>query len=144
MPTFKDNYGDTLEVSVENSDYVYISVSDDDESVQVEYNSEDAINIADAIYEAAGKETRELPAGAIAASEISLNEALIRVAAVNNVHVTFRYAKTDRSPIEVRTFIPESVRDQGDHVTFLGQDTDRHGLRSFRSDRIKGTVQVVA
>jgi predicted DNA-binding transcriptional regulator YafY len=85
-----------------------------------------------------------VPGNVVKASEVSLNEALIRVAAAHNVAVTFKYSKSETSPIEYRTFVPRAVRNMGDHVTFVGEDNDRHGVRSFRSDRIKDTVQVIA
>lgn len=82
------------------------------------------------------------PQGAVRASDVSLNEGLLRLAGVHNVPVTFKYAKAVDKPIETRTFVPSQVKDKGDHVTFVGYDEDRGGIRSFRSDRIKGQVSL--
>jgi predicted DNA-binding transcriptional regulator YafY len=76
------------------------------------------------------------------AADISFNEGLIRLAAIHDKDVTFRYAKGDGSTIETRTFRPEKVAQFPGHVTFLGYDPDRDETRSYRSDRIKGEVTV--
>lgn len=103
-----------------------------------------AIKIADAIYEAAGRKTQALPKNAVRAADIPLNEALIRVAGAHGATISFRYSKGDGQPVEARSFEPKDVKVFKDHVTFVGFDPDRGGMRSFRSDRIKGTVQVGA
>lgn len=75
------------------------------------------------------------------ASEISFNEAILRVAAVHGRKVHFRYAKTHTAPIEEREFVPEGVYESRDgNVVIVGQDDDRDGIRSYRLDRIKGEV----
>ena len=78
----------------------------------------------------------------ILASEVSFNEGLLRLAAVHNEPVTFRYAKGNGSVIEQRTLVPADVKAHGDHVTFTGYDPDRDGPRAYRTDRIKGQVTV--
>jgi predicted DNA-binding transcriptional regulator YafY len=75
------------------------------------------------------------------ASEVSFNEAIIRVAAVHGRRIQFRYAKGDGEIIETRTVEPKSVVvKNGDHMTFNGYDPDRDEIRSYRLDRIKGDV----
>ena len=78
----------------------------------------------------------------IHASQIGLNEALLRVAAVHKRPVTFRYAKGDGKVIETRTLIPSDVKTVTDHDTFTGYDPDRDDVRAYRTDRIKGQVNV--
>lgn len=92
------------------------------------------------IAEAAGLDG--VPASAVKAKDVPLNEALIRVAAAHNATISFRYAKGPGQPVEARSFAPKSVKVLPDHVTFVGYDEDRGGMRSFRSDRIKGLVAV--
>ena len=75
-------------------------------------------------------------------SDVSFNEGLMRLAAVHNKTVTFRYAKGDGSVIETRTLVPADIKTVGDHVTFTGFDPDREMVRAYRVDRIKGTVSV--
>jgi WYL domain-containing protein len=103
--------------------------------------TEAAIETADALYEAAGHRP---PSQLVKASELGVNDALIRVAELHGLKVRFRYAKSDHDPVEVRTFVPKSLKVMDDHTTFVGLDEDRGGFRSFRTDRIKGTVEVVA
>jgi predicted DNA-binding transcriptional regulator YafY len=79
----------------------------------------------------------------IRASEVSLNEGLLRLAAAHNAEVSFRYAKGEAGAvIEQRTLVPAGVKTVGDHVTFTGYDPDRDGPRAYRTDRIKGQVSV--
>lgn len=78
----------------------------------------------------------------VRASEVSFNEGLMRLAAVHNMPVAFRYAKGDGKVIEQRTLVPSDVKTVGDHVTFTGFDPDRDEVRAYRVDRIKGTVSV--
>lgn len=77
------------------------------------------------------------------ASDISFNEALLRLGAVHARKVHFRYAKTDTAPIEEREFVPEGVYETRDgNIVVVGQDDDRDGIRSYRLDRIKGEVSI--
>lgn len=80
----------------------------------------------------------------VRASDISFNEGIIRLAAVHEKTVEFRYIKGFDAPIETRRFVPSQVGGSGENLRFLGYDEDREALRSFRLDRIKGTVAVVA
>lgn len=78
----------------------------------------------------------------VRASEISFNEGLMRLAAVHNKTVTFRYAKGDGKIIEQRTLIPSGVKEKDGHMTFTGYDPDRDDVRAFRIDRMKGEVSI--
>jgi predicted DNA-binding transcriptional regulator YafY len=79
----------------------------------------------------------------VAASAVSFNEGIMRLAAVHNKTVTFRYAKGKGAVIEQRVLEPKQVTDHGDHVTFTGYDPDRDNVRHYRIDRIKGEVRIV-
>lgn len=77
----------------------------------------------------------------VAASDISLNEGVIRLAAVHGAEITFRYAKGASSAVESRTLRPTSIEVAGGHTIFRGLSPDRDGeFRTFRLDRIKGVV----
>ena len=78
----------------------------------------------------------------IRASEVSFNEAVLRVAAAHNRQVTFRYAKGDGSMIETRVLVPSKVKEVDGHVTFSGYDEDRDQIRAYRMDRMKGEVRL--
>jgi predicted DNA-binding transcriptional regulator YafY len=80
----------------------------------------------------------------VKASQISFNEAILRVATIHNREVEFRYEKSAKAPIETRRFTPVQVTETLDkHMTFNGFDSDREALRTFRVDRIKGDVRIV-
>jgi predicted DNA-binding transcriptional regulator YafY len=77
------------------------------------------------------------------AGYITLNEALLRIAAIHGVEVEFSYAKGEGSIIERRRLIPENIQVSGEgNVSFVGQDPDRDDVRQFRLDRIKGQVSL--
>lgn len=80
----------------------------------------------------------------VRASDITFNEGVLRLAAVHGRPVEFRYAKSPASPVEVRTFVPESVTQTRDgKIVIVGPDEDRDGaIRSYRLDRIKGEVSI--
>lgn len=107
------------------------------------FSKEQAIKAGVAIIEAAGGKVAD-PDAFTRASDITLNESLIRVAAVHGRVVMFRYAKTDTSPIESRKAIPSAIEKHGESTLFVGQDPDRGDYRSFRLDRIKGDVGIEA
>lgn len=132
---FKDRAGDTL--TIEEADHG-VSIDNPDSDVVDWYFSTDiAVELADAIYEAAGRTPR------VYASDISANEALLRIAGIHALTVTFRYAKGDGQPIETRSLVPERVQiNKNGDVSFVGPDPDRSGYRTFRVDRIKGVVAV--
>jgi predicted DNA-binding transcriptional regulator YafY len=79
------------------------------------------------------------------ASEVTVNEAIIRVAAAHERSVRFNYAKTADAPIETRVLAPTEVAVSDDEArVVIGKDPFRdEQVRSFRIDRIKGTVQVL-
>lgn len=80
----------------------------------------------------------------VRASDITFNEGVLRLAAVHGRVAEFRYAKSDGSPIEARSFVPEAVHTTREgNVVVLGPDEDRGGAyRSYRLDRIKGEVSI--
>lgn len=137
--TFSDVYGDKI-VLYEPPDGEEPDAAigiDSDENAYV-LDKDTAIEFATAILDEVGAEIGA--ATGARASEVSLNEALIRVAAIHKIPVTFRYVKSTTAPVEARRFVPKEVRTLADHVTFVGYDEDRDAFRSFRSDRIKGQV----
>jgi hypothetical protein len=81
---------------------------------------------------------------AVAASEVSFNEGIMRLAAVHGKTVTFRYAKgAKQSVIEQRTLTPTAVqKDDDGTIRFFGVDPDRDAPRAYRIDRIKGEVKI--
>jgi predicted DNA-binding transcriptional regulator YafY len=133
---------ETVELDFSVTDNVEIDVHDaDGDRAVVDITHDEAIQVADAIYEGTG---RKNPSNLVKASDLSVNDALIRVAELHGLRVRFRYAKTVTAPVETRTFVPKGLQVLADHTTFNGIDEDRGGFRSFRTDRIKGTVEVVA
>lgn len=84
-----------------------------------------------------------MPDSIVRASEVSFNEAILRVAAAHNRQVTFRYAKGDGNMIETRVLVPSRVMNVDGHVTFSGYDEDRNQVRAYRMDRMKGEVKIV-
>lgn len=131
-----DNHGDDLRLYESSGPHLIYLVGDE---FDYEFDNEGAAQVRDALNDLLGVENG---GEAVRASDVSLNEGLLRLAGVHNVPVTFRYAKGENQPIEARTFIPAQVKDKGDHVTFVGYDEDRGAVRSFRSDRIKGQVSL--
>jgi predicted DNA-binding transcriptional regulator YafY len=79
----------------------------------------------------------------VKASQISFNEAILRVATVHDRVVEFRYEKGKDKPIETRQFTPAKIVQSKDGMSFQGFDSDREALRTFRVDRIKGDVRIV-
>ncbi len=80
----------------------------------------------------------------VRASEVSFNEGILRLAAIHDKTVEFRYAKGDGKIIETRALKPESVTvTKNGHTTFVGYDPDREEPRSYRVDRIKGEARFV-
>ena len=141
--TISDIYDDTIEVEGRDGDGIYIDVNEGDETASVALDGEQTKALLAAIAKHAELEAPQPPAGAVRASDIPLNEALLRVAAAHHVPVRFRYAKGDGTLIETRMFTPSDVKDVGMHVTFTGYDPDRDDYSAYRSDRIKGQVQIV-
>lgn len=128
----------------QGDDYrVFHDPNDDDLSYGVELDTgTEAWFTRDGARALASHVEGAIPAGAIAASEVSFNEGLLRLAAVHGKTVTFRYAKGDGHLIETRTLKPESVSEVKGHVIFTGYDPDREEPRAYRVDRMKGEVTV--
>lgn len=81
----------------------------------------------------------------IRASDISFNEGIIRLAAIHQKTVEFRYVKDEKHPPETRRFIPKVEGGDGAKLRFTGLDPDRdNNFRSYRLDRIKGTVDILS
>jgi predicted DNA-binding transcriptional regulator YafY len=77
------------------------------------------------------------------ASQIGFNEAILRIATIHDREVEFRYEKGVDKPIEARRFTPEAIKQTKNGMSFVGFDSDREALRTFRVDRIKGDVRIV-
>lgn len=133
---FIDRSGDPLNVEV--ADHGVSLENPNDRALWEWYFTPDqALQVADAIYEAAGRTPR------VYAADIDANEALLRIAGIHALTVTFRYAKGVGQPVETRSFVPERVQVSKDgDVSFVGPDPDRGGYRTFRVDRIKGKVTI--
>lgn len=79
---------------------------------------------------------------AVRASDVSFNEGVLRLAAIHNKKVVFRYAKGEKGAvIETREFKPGSISGEGAALRFTGYDEDRDAVRAYRIDRIKGEVR---
>lgn len=80
---------------------------------------------------------------AVLASEVTFNEAILRLAAVHEREVEFFYKKGGDSTPSTRAFTPESVSVAPDgSVSFTGPDPDRdYAPRCYRLDRIVGDVE---
>lgn len=72
------------------------------------------------------------------AADISLNEALLRLAIVHERTVEFRYAKGSGQNIELRRLAPGDLKEVKGHLTFTGYDPDRDDVRAYRLDRVRG------
>lgn len=140
--TVTDRHGDTTTVTPYDfrTQEPGIELLSDDKDMF--FNVPEAVQLADAIYDAAGVKRSD----GVRASDITPNEALIRVAAAHDLYVTFSYSKSDTSPIEFRRLKPESIKASNDgNVLFTGHDPFRDdSIRSFRVDRIKGFIKVSA
>lgn len=76
------------------------------------------------------------------ASDISLNESILRLAILHDRSVTFRYAKGSGGTIETRCLEPSEIKEVKGHTIFVGFDPDRDEPRSYRLDRIKGEAKL--
>lgn len=82
----------------------------------------------------------------VKASDISWNEGVLRLAAIHDKLVEFRYVRAEGATPETRRFVPHTVHGEpaAANIRFTGEDPDRDGgIRSYRVDRIKGDVRVV-
>jgi hypothetical protein len=140
MSTFQDVCGDYVDVT-DSGEYVYLDSYENDKHTELQFTVENAKALALDIFQRAGGSDE----GPVLASNISFNEGVIRLAAIHNKCVEFRYVKGPGSPPETRRFTPSGVQGNGDKLRFVGKDPDRDDdYRSFRLDRIKGTVGVIA
>lgn len=146
--TITDFYGDSFEVcGYDSSDGFSIDVNptgEDDVDIVTYFAFPDrdaAVDVIDALSEIVGH-TPNVAAGAVRASDVSFNEALVRLAIAHNREVEFSYAKADGSIIELRRLQPASLREVKGHVTITGYDPDRDEPRAYRLDRIKGEVSI--
>jgi predicted DNA-binding transcriptional regulator YafY len=92
--------------------------------------------------EAIAKAVATIAPRVVCASEVSLNEGLLRLAAAHEREVEFGYAKGDGAVIERRRLVPYEVKQVGDHLTFVGYDPDRDEPRAYRVDRMKGEAKI--
>jgi predicted DNA-binding transcriptional regulator YafY len=110
---------------------------------EADVSQEVAVEAAYAVLKHIGAPAHDAPAhDAVLASDVSFNEALLRLAAIHERTVEFRYAKGTGYVIETRQLVPQDVRQVGDHLTFTGYDPDRNDVRAYRVDRMKGEVTV--
>lgn len=79
----------------------------------------------------------------VKASAVPFNEAVLRLAVVHGKEVEFRYVKSENDPPQTRRFVPESITQSQEGMSFRGNDTDREAIRTFRVDRIRGDVRFV-
>lgn len=78
-------------------------------------------------------------------SDISFNEAVMRLSAYHGARAGFRYTKdAPGNPVEDRTLDVEEVTvSQDGNVICTGTDPDRNGApRAYRLDRIHGAIKV--
>lgn len=148
---------DTLDVSA-LGDVVQFTVEEDGRSSSFCATPEQALLISSEVMQA-GFELADVDINAVMrdvatrlnadtplvkASELTANEAIIRVAALHELEVEFEYSKTPFAPVETRRFSPCNVVKTGDgYTTFNGEDAARHDVRAFRTDRIMGNVRVL-
>lgn len=102
----------------------------------------DAQEVVNAIAEVANLDVDKPRPDAVLASDVTYNEAVLRLALVHSRTVRFGYAKGDGSFIETRRFEPDAVREVDGHLTFTGWDPDRREVRAYRLDRIQGEVSL--
>jgi len=133
--TISDTYGDDLFVS-KTEGLIYLHTADAD---QYEFEPEGAIEVAKALYEAAGKavvDITEFPS----AHNVSFNEAMLRLACVHKRTVQFRYEKQNGGFIESRRLNPTGIVGKDDTLGVEGTDPDRDAPRRFNLGRIQGEV----
>lgn len=134
--------------------YSYVDIHvyvDSDGDVSIDGDGEDYLNAAEAtkLRDALNRHLGDVSSESdddtiVRASTISFNEGVLRVAAVHDKQVTFRYAKGGGTVIETRVLKPAEVKTVKDHKVVVGFDPDRDEVRSYRLDRIKGDVAVTA
>lgn len=145
MLTITDLDGDAIQLSsaqrqgCEGGAYINIDDRDGEFGGAVVLNKEQALKAAQVLIENAGGNV--VPLDSLKrASDLSFNEAVLRVACAHKRTVTFRYAKDKGEFIEARRLNPEKIVGENDTLAVVGTDPDRGGPRRFRLDRIKGEV----
>lgn len=134
MGIFHDTALEEVEVS-RSGGSVYL----DAETGDLLFDKSTAIALAKDILNKAGAPQDD----GLRVADLEPNEALLRVAAIHKLPVSFRYAKRDGAIIETRTVVPENFLPGNDGTLIVnGTDQDRGGIRAFRLDRIKGQVRV--
>lgn len=128
-------------VDVSETTYYDVTLKTRDSDHQpddVSLMAEDAIKVADAIYEIVGVDK---PEPAISATE-NFNEAALRLAADHGKRARFSYDKGDGA-LETRRLRPDGVWQSALGYPMVGgQDADRGEYRNFRVDRIQGSVVI--
>lgn len=141
-----ENRGDTTlsdaEVTVANGEYVWVGPKAD-----FEFSEENLATLAKVVRSM-------LPANPCASvpgatppavnTENTWNEAILDLAAAHGRTVSFSYEKSGSRTIEKRRLEVEHVLEGRNGVLVVGQDPDRQDVRSFRVDRIVGSVSVDA
>lgn len=139
----EDYYNDEVEVEAieEVEDGVVVRLFEGSRSVTHIYEGDGARKLAVAILAAAGRAPTS--SGQTHAGELTLNEGLLRLAAVHKVAVNFYYLKEDTNEGEYRSFEPTRFTSvpSGAHLV-AGFDRRRNQFRSFRLDRIEGLVEL--
>lgn len=79
----------------------------------------------------------------VKASAVPFNEAVLRLATLHKKEVEFRYVKDEAHAPETRRFVPESITESANGMSFRGYDTDRQATRTFLVPKIRGDVRFV-
>lgn len=137
-----DTAEDTIEVLTGGDGTLYIDVTEGRSESQVIFYRDDedeakVRQLRDALNGWLGDETPR-----VAASTISPNEALLRLAVVHGLTAEFSYSKGDGGVVERRRLQPHDVREIKGNLLFTGHDPDRDDVRAYRVDRVLGTVEV--
>lgn len=134
---FSDTYGDPIHVlGYEDGDLVSLDTRG---ITGFDFDKEAAVQLGTAILKAAGVST--VPISDIpSATNVSFNEAMLRLACVHKRTVVFRYQKQNGGFIESRRFNPERIVGEGDTLGAEGHDPDRNAPRRFNIGRIQGEV----
>lgn len=143
MQTFTDRADDKILVAdqIDSDNELLVEAHFSGDEYPFYFSPEAGRALGAAIYSAAGG----TGAGPVLASTVSFNEGVLRLATIHSKTVEFRYTKENSSFIETRRFKPSSCTGEGEHFRFVGRDPDRSdAFRSYRLDRVKGTVAVIA
>ncbi len=140
-----DNYGDRFSITTSGwpagpeAEYLYTQFNDD-EDTQVELESEQVVELRDAL-------DKHLNSGdEVLILDEDSERAKLELAAHYGLRVKFAYqGDLDRKPVE-RRLEPDTVEERGGVVYVLGESYDAggqsEGIRQFRVDRIHGKVTV--